>query len=220
MKRSWKELLIRVLILLTGLSIAHLGVTLFLLADLGADPFNVMVQGIYRTLSAFVEWKWLTHGNTHIVICLVIIMVLLAADRTYIKIGTILCMICGGPIIDFFTAMLRPLFTQKHTLAANIVVLTLGCVILAYGMTVVIQSDAGTGPNDLVAVVLSDKLHRKFGFVRIAVDVGFVALGYVLGGSVGIGTVICACLVGPVAGLFLPFNGKIIRWILDRTVGS
>ena len=49
-KRSGKETLIRVLILLAGLTIAHLGVTLFLLADLGADPFNVLVQGIFRTL--------------------------------------------------------------------------------------------------------------------------------------------------------------------------
>lgn len=220
MERSWKELLMRVLILLVGLTIAHLGVTLFLLADLGADPFNVMVQGIYRTLSRFVDWNGLTHGNTHIVICFAIILILLLVDRTYIKIGTILCMICGGPIIDFFTWLLAPLFSEKHALMVNIAVLVLGCVILAYGMTVVIKSDAGTGPNDLVAVVLSDKLHRKFGIVRIVVDVSFVAVGFVLGGSVGIGTVICACLVGPVAGVFLPFNEKYIQRILDRTAGS
>ena len=39
--------------------------------------------------------------------------------------------------------------------------LVLGCIILAYGMTIVIKSDAGTGPNDLVAVVISDKTKKK-----------------------------------------------------------
>ena len=52
MKRSLKETIARLLILLLGLTIAHLGVTLFLLADLGADPFNVLVQVIFRTLKS------------------------------------------------------------------------------------------------------------------------------------------------------------------------
>ena len=94
--------------------------------------------------------------------------------------------------------------------------LALGCVILAYGMTIVIKSEAGTGPNDLVAVVLSDKLKKPFGIVRIVVDVSFVVLGFFLGGAVGIGTIICAGCVGPVAGVFLPVNEKIIQKILAK----
>ena len=113
-KRSGKETLIRVLILLAGLTIAHLGVTLFLLADLGADPFNVLVQGIFRTLGRVKGFQALTHGYTHISICFLIILVLVIADKSYIKIGTILCMICGGPIIDFFTGILGSLFSGKR----------------------------------------------------------------------------------------------------------
>lgn len=47
MKRSFREILIRVIILFVGLCIAHLGVTQFLLADLGADPFNVLPGGAF-----------------------------------------------------------------------------------------------------------------------------------------------------------------------------
>ena len=54
--------------------------------------------------------------------------------------------------------------------------LVLGCVILAYGMTIVIKSDAGTGPNDLVAVVISDKLHQKFSITRLLVDGAFAVI--------------------------------------------
>ena len=210
MKRSLKETLIRIVILFIGLSIAHLGVTLFLLADLGADPFNVLVQGIFRTLSSFMSFPLLTHGNTHVVICFLIILALLVIDRSYIKIGTILCMIFGGPIIDFFTAILSAPFANMDSLILKIIVNGLGCIILAFGMTIVIKSDAGTGPNDLVSIAISDKLKKNFGVIRIIVDVSFVVIGFILGGSFGIGTLICAFLVGPVANIFLPFNGNLV----------
>lgn len=70
-------------------------------------------------------------------------------------------MVCGGPIIDFFTGILSGLFMEKHPLWLNILVLAIGCVILAFGMTIVIKSDAGTGPNDPVTVVTSVKPHRE-----------------------------------------------------------
>lgn len=215
-KSKWQELPVRVMILLVGLTIAHLGVTLFLLADLGSDPFNVLVQGIFRTVSGLTGWKTLTHGFTHVALCFLIIVILLIADRSYIKIGTLLCMIFGGPIIDFFTRLLSPVFAENMHLAVKLIILCLGCVILAFGMTIVIKSDAGTGPNDLVAVVISDKLKKKFGLVRIIVDVSFLAVGFLLGGAVGIGTVICAGFVGPVAGFFLPYSEKIVNAVLGE----
>ena len=216
MKRSIKEIGIRIVILFIGLTIAHLGVTLFLLANLGADPFNVFVQGIFRTTSQIPGWPLQTHGNTHIAICFLIILALLFIDRTYIKIGTVLCMIFGGPIIDFFTAILSAPFENVNSFVLKIVVNGLGCVILAFGMTIVMKSDAGTGPNDLVGIVLSDKLKKNFGVIRIIVDVSFVVIGFLLGGSFGIGTLICAFLVGPVANIFLPFNEKWINSVVKN----
>lgn len=217
MKRSLKEILLRVVILLIGLTIAHLGVTLFLLAN-GADPFNVFVQGVFRTLQRFVDFSLLTHGNTHVVISCIIILILLIVDRSYIKIGTLLCMICGGPIIDGFTLVLNPLFQAFPAFWFKVIMMILGCVILAFGMTIVIKSDAGTGPNDLVALVISEKLKKKFSIIRIVVDFSFVGVGLLLGADLGIGTFICAFIVGPVAGVFLPFNEKIINKTVDRVI--
>ena len=204
MKRSLREWLIRIVILMIGLSVAHLGVTLFLLTDLGSDPFNVLIQGLFRTLSSLTGWAFLSHGRVHVAVSLLIILILLLTD--------------GGPIIDFFTLLLASPFQKMQALPVRILVLAVGCVILAYGMTIVIKSDAGTGPNDLVAIVISDKLHQKFSVVRIVVDVCFVAAGWLLGGTFGLGTIICAALVGPVAGLFLPRNERIIEGIIQKVM--
>ena len=217
-QRGMKEWVIRAVILMIGLTIAHLGVTLFLLSDMGADSFNVFVQGLFHKISALTPPGVLTHGRTHMIVSLFISIVLLLVDRSYIKIGTVLCMVCGGPIIDFFTWILGFILPENLSVIARILMLVLGCVILAYGMTIVIKSDAGTGPHDLVAVVISDKTRRRFSIIRLIVDAVFAIVGYVLGGTIGIGTIVCVMLVGAVAGFFLPVNEKMIEGFVKKQV--
>ena len=159
---------------------------------------------------------FLTHGRVHIVICAIIVLVLLFVDKSYIKIGTLLCMIFGGPIIDMFTVVLKNIVNENSTMVVRFIALALGCVILAFGMTIVIKSDCGTGPNDLVAVVISDKIKKNFGVIRIIVDLTFVIVGFLLSGTVGIGTVVCAFLVGPVANVVMPFNEKWINKVYAK----
>ena len=208
MKNNLRLWIPRVVLLLVGLTIAHLGVTLFLQADLGSDPFNVLIQGLFRKIS-WPETIPVTHGWVHVGVSFLIILVLLFVDRSYIRIGTLLCMILGGPIIDMFTLVLENVIHSGSPMVWRVASLVLGCVILAFGMTIVIKSQAGTGPNDLVAVVISDKARWKFGIVRIVVDVCFALAGFLLGGTLGLGTIVCACLVGPTAQIFLPISEKI-----------
>lgn len=207
MKRSVKEWGIRILLLCIGLVIAHFGVTLFMLVNLGSDPFNVFIQGLTR-------FTPFSHGITHMCISFLIIIVLLFLDRSYVKPGTLICMFLGGPIIDLFTWMLGGIVNGEMYFPVRLLVMTAACLILAFGMTIVIQSDAGTGPNDLVAVVISDKLQKKFSVIRVVVDFSFVLIGVILGGIFGIGTLVCAFVVGTAAGYFMPVS----RQIVERTV--
>lgn len=217
-RRSFREMAVRVVLLLIGLWIAHLGVTLFLQTNLGSDPFNVFVQGLFRAIP-WPEWAGMTHGRVHLLVSLLIMVVLLVVDRSYVGIGTVLCMALGGPIIDVYTLWLSPFLNETLPLAVRVPMLAVGCVILAFGMTIVIRSQAGTGPNDLVAVVLSDKSGKPFGPVRIGVDLTFALVGFALGGVVGVGTIICAFLVGPAAQLFFPVSEKICVCVLNQFAG-
>ena len=216
MQKSFTRYVARVVILLIGLTIAHLGVTLFLIANLGADPFNVFIQGLLRQEQQILSLQAITHGRIHMLISFIIILILLLADKTYIRIGTLICMFLGGPIIDVFNFVLYPLLEPVLTLYTRLILNVFGCAILAYGMTIVIKSEAGTGPNDLVAVVISNKTHIKFAPTRVCVDLIFALTGFLLGGTVGVGTVICAFVVGPVAGYFLPYNEKLIKNLLNK----
>ena len=218
--KGWtrRELAVRVVLLLAGLCVAHLGVTLFLQSDLGSDPFNVFVQGLFRGIP-WPAFAAMTHGRTHLLVSLVILLVLLAVDRSYVGSGTVLCLALGGPCSDVATLWLSPVIPGGLPLPRRLALLVAGCVILAFGMTIVIRSQAGTGPNDLVAVVLSDKLRKPFGPVRIGVDLTFALVGLVLGGVVGLGTVICAFLVGPAAQMFFPISQRLCEAALAQFAG-
>ena len=209
MRAPAKELAVRALELLLGLAIAHLGVTLFLLSDLGSDPFNVLIQGLHSALPwpAFMD----THGRVHLLVSLLIMLVLLLAAKGFVKVGTVICMALGGPIIDLWEMLLGPMLGVLP-LGGRIALLVAGCAILAFGMTIVISSALGAGPNDLVAVSISELSKKPFGVVRVCVDVAFALVGWLLGGVLGVGTVVCAFLVGPVAQFCFPISRRLCAW--------
>lgn len=201
---------IALIALLVGLIIAHLGVTMFLISELGTDTFTVFVQGL-SILSG------LSIGTVHVITLCLIMLLLLIFTKGYIKPGSVICAFFGGPIIDFFLWVFDGRISAASPMYLRILVMLLGLVILALGMSVVIQSEAGTGPNDLVAIVLTDKLKRfQFRWVRVGCDVFFVIFGYLLGGVVGVGTVAAVILTGPVVQFWLPRSQKLVKKIYGK----
>lgn len=206
-RREW---LLRLLFLTVGLMIAHLGVTLFLISNLGTDTFTVFASGVSHISGISV-------GLCHSGIQCVLIVLMILFTKGYIKTGSFICCLLGGPIIDAFNWLLGSFVTADSPLVLRLAAMALGCVILAIGMALVIVSDAGTGPNDLVAVILTDRLHKfQFRTVRICCDLFFIIVGWLLGGTVGIGTVTAAFLVGPVAQVFMPVHRRNVERILGK----
>ena len=201
--RSAKDWIKALLILLLGLTIAHFGVTLFLLSELGTDTFTVFIQGLSRVFG-------LTVGTVHVIVLCILMVVMLLTTKGYVKPGTVVCAFCGGPIIDLFTWMLGDYINGKSGMAVRILSMMAGCVILALGMSLVINSNAGTGPNDLVAIILSDKIEKiQFRWVRVGCDLFFVVFGFILGGTVGAGTICAVFLTGPLVQFWLPLTKKL-----------
>lgn len=199
---DWAKALV---VLLIGLTVAHLGVTLFLQSALGTDTFTVFIQGLSRVFG-------LTVGTVHVIVLCILMVLMLATTKGYVKPGTVVCAFCGGPIIDLFTWMLQGVINEASPMALRIVSMLVGCVVLALGMSIVINSNAGTGPNDLVAIILSDKLEKiEFRWVRVGCDLFFVAAGFLLGGTVGVGTVVAAFCTGPLVQFWLPKTAAPIR---------
>ena len=210
-RRTLREWPVRIVLLLVGLTIAHLGVTLFILPALGSDPFTIFVQG-------WAHVTGLSVGTCHVIILCILMTVMLLTTRGYVLPGTAVCSFCGGPIIDMFSWLLREHISAGSSMPLRAVSMLAGCVVLAAGMALVIKSDAGTGANDLVAVILADKLRRQFRWVRVGCDVFFAAAGFFLGGVLGVGSLAAALLVGPVAQYFFPAMQKAVDITVRRFV--
>lgn len=208
--RTIKDWIKALIVLFIGLTIAHLGVTLFLLSEMGTDTFTVFIQGLARTVN-------LTVGTVHVIILVILMIVMAFTTKGYIKPGTVVCAFCGGPIIDLFSWMFRDYINGDAAMVVRILSMLAGCVILAIGMSVVINSNAGTGPNDLVAIILSDKIAKvEFRWVRVGCDLFFVLLGWILGGTLGAGTIVAVCLTGPLVQFWLPKSKKVVQKILNE----
>ena len=129
------------LALFAGLTIAHLGVSLFLVSELGSDAFTVMIQGIAKTAG-------LSIGTVHVCALIILMIVMAITTKGYVKPGTVVCAFCGGWIIDLFLWMIGDSVSSASPMWMRIVVMLAGCVILSFGMSIVIASNSGTGPND------------------------------------------------------------------------
>lgn len=193
--------------LLVGLTVAHFGVTLFLIADLGLDTFTSFVAGLAGTIGISV-------GTCHVAVCILLMSVMAVTTKGYIKPGTVLCAFCGGWIIDLFRRLLGNTVTAETALPIRVVVMAVGCVFLSLGMSMVINSTSGTGPNDLISIILHDKLTARripirFFITRMTVDAVLVLLGWAFGMPPGIGTIVAVFLTGPVVQFFLPITRKL-----------
>ncbi|MDO4336808.1 MAG: hypothetical protein Q4C91_01835 [Eubacteriales bacterium] len=208
--RTLKQWVQGLIILFIGLTIAHLGVSLFLVSELGSDTFTVMIQGISLSVG-------LSIGTCHVIALIFLMILMLLTTKGYVKPGTVVCAFCGGWIIDFFLWLIGDHISAASPLWVRLLVMLAGCIILSFGMSIVIESNSGTGPNDLIAIILTDKINKKrpvqFQFVRIACDICFIIVGVLLGGKFGIGTIAAALLVGPAVQFFLPKSRRLINAI-------
>ncbi|MGH9060928.1 MAG: YczE/YyaS/YitT family protein [Acidimicrobiales bacterium] len=160
-------------------------------ARLGLDPWDVLHQGIARHLG--IQIGWVVIGVSAVVLVAWIPL------RQRPGVGTISNAVVVGLVVNGALAVLptpRALAPRLLLLAAAIVLngLATGCYIGA---------GLGPGPRDGLMTGLARRGH-PVRLVRTAIEVSVLALGVILGGSVGIGTVAYALAIGPLVHVFLP----------------
>lgn len=182
----------RLLLLAVPIILMPLGIACYYCCGLGSDPFSVFVEGEHM-LSGFTYGEITTCNN------IVLLGVMLLVGRKYLNIGTVVTAFTAGPLIDFFMAVLKALLGQAQTaLGVQIPVLFAGCVIFAVGVASYIAVDLGIGAVEFVSLAIVSVTKIKLKYIRIALDALFVAAGYLMGGIVGVGTIVGIVATGPI----------------------
>lgn len=181
-----RKFILRFLRLILGLFLYALGIVITMKGNIGYSPWDVFHAGISNTAG-------ITMGMASILTGLIIITITALLGEKF-GIGTLLNMLLIGIFFDMIVKInIIPMVTS---LALGIVVMIIGLFVIAFASYFYIGSGFGAGPRDSLMVSLSRKTKLPIGVCRSTIEIFVVILGYVLGGMVGIGTVIAAFAVG------------------------
>ena len=176
----------RLLWLVMGMLVSAIGITMMLQANIGLEPWSVLQQGLAQTLG-------ITYGTASMIDVAFAIgeAVLCGASFGF---GTVINIILCAVFIDGLLWL--GWIPQMHTLLTGLPMLLIGLELLALGTWMYMKSALGAGPRDALMVALARKTGRSVGLCRASVEIFVIIAGFLLGGQVGIGTVICAVGLG------------------------
>ena len=177
--------------LFAGLVLYGFSDALMLLAGLGVDPWDVFHQGLSRRFGLGV--------GTWAIIVGVVVLALWIPLHQRPGFGTVSNVIVVGSVIDLSLATIP----APHGLASRIAVLLAGVFLNGVATGAYIGAGLGPGPRDGLMTGLAARGH-SIRVVRTALELTVLVSGWLLGGTVGIGTVVYALAIGPLAHIFIP----------------
>jgi uncharacterized membrane protein YczE len=182
----------RIFQLVLGLAAFALGEALIVRAALGVIPWDVLHQGLVHQLG-------LTIGQWSILVG-VVVLLLWVPLRERPGVGTVVNVLSIGLFLDLFLSLLA----APAVLWLRVAYLAVGIVLNGLATAAYIGARLGPGPRDGLMTGLVRRTGGSVRVVRTAIEVGVVVVGWLLGGNLGIGTVVFALAIGPVIHLSLP----------------
>ena len=182
---------LRLVLLLAGLVLFGASHGLLLLAGLGVPPWDVLHQGLSRTFGMRVgTWSILVGA---------LVLLLWLPIRQRPGLGTLCNVVLVGASMNVTTALVP----APDGLPARAAFLAVGVLLAAVATGAYIGAGLGPGPRDGLSTGLAAR-GASLRLVRTGVEVSVLALGWVLGGTVGVGTVLFALAMGPLTHWTIP----------------
>jgi uncharacterized membrane protein YczE len=196
-----KNKLVRYGAVLVGLNLVALGATLFITASIGAEAITVFMQGIMLITNTNFAFAIIVAN------AIPVSFLFILKRQDLLSFGS-LAVLLIGPLIDFW--LLTGVFNTPSTFINQFGLASIGILITSFGLALYIHANVGMAPFEALVVALYQKFKTiKFFYIKIAFDVIFLTLGYLLGGVVGIGTVVSVLAFGPVINFYLYIMKKI-----------
>ena len=187
------------LFLCLGLTLFGLGEGLLIVSFAGASPWSVLAQGISLNVD-------LSIGTITLFLSVGVLIFWLPLNQKP-GIGTILNALIVAVMIDISIALIStPENYISQLLLAFIAVLTVGL-----GGGIYLVANLGAGPRDGLMVGLQQKTNLPIAAVRAFLEITVVSIGWYLGGTVGVGTLLFAFGIGPAVALGLFLTGKLFN---------
>lgn len=178
-------------ILLFALSILGIGDGLIVLSGLGSTPWTVLSQGIAIQTNFDIGW------SSFLISCAV--MLVWKPLKLRLGLGTLLNII----IIALFLGITTKILTPPTALFSRMIFCLIGILLYGFGTALYLTCHLGAGPRDGLMVGICQRFHLRINVVRSSLEISVCLLGFLLGGVVGLGTVLFATSIGGVVQFFL-----------------
>lgn len=177
--------------LIFGLFLFGAGISLTVKADLGLSPWSVFHMGLANRLP-------ISFGQASQISGLVLIVLI-----TFIKIIPGLATVLNMYLVGFFVDLILDanILPTPENFLVKLIVLFLGLICIAFASYFYLRVELGAGPRDGLMEGLVKITNKSVGFIRTAIEVSALIVGYLLGGPVGIGTIIASL-----------FTGTLVQW--------
>lgn len=203
------NMLKRIMLALLGIFMVAVGVAFNAAAGFGNDPVGIIYDGVRS--AAGLSGEQLGFVSNFVNIALIII--LLFVGRRYIHIGTLIYILPYGFFVTIGTNLYNLLFTSG-AFYSRLIAVVIGCLLIYIGVGFYITVNIGLDPFTGVVMVLSDWAHWEFRKMKICFDICMIILGTLLGGKLGMITLITALTAGPMIQYFSTLFTKYLKgWL-------
>ena len=187
------------LFLCLGLTLFGLGEGLLIISFTGASPWSVLAQGISLNVDFSI-------GTITLFISIGVLIFWLPLNQKP-GIGTILNALIVAVMIDICIKFV----STPENYISQLILAIIAVLITGFGGGIYLVANLGAGPSDVLMVGLQKKTNIPIAAVRAFLEITVVTIGWYLGGTVGVGTLLFAFGIGPTVALGLYLTGKIFN---------
>lgn len=181
----------KIIIALLGVWLIGIGIGFNNQAGLGNDAVALFYDGVCKALGFGVKDLGMVSNGVNTVLALILLIV----GRKYLHIGTLIYLLPYGMFVNFGTWLYSVVIIEPGFLV-RVLCSVFGCVILYFGVAVVITMDIGVDPLLGTILVIKEFTGKDFRTVKILYDIGLCIIGAILGGTIGVITIITAFTAG------------------------
>ena len=203
-----KEFTWRWLFFVAGITIMALGISLTIKGQrFGLGPWDVLNVGLHELIG-------LSIGTWAILTGILIVIFTMMGTRKFPPLGTWLNIFFIGSFIDVFNWIIP----DVTSFVMQLIFFLLGVVIMGIGVGVYVSPNVGAGPRDSLMLLIMHKTGWSVKKVRTGIEVIVGFVGWLLGGPIGVGTIIIALLLGQLIHYTLPMSRRYLHKLSGYTL--
>lgn len=192
-----KQYISKAMAVLPAVVLISLGISLCIRAELGADVYTSFQQAIAGHLDMNV-------GSVNLVMSIFVIIAFFFIDKLLINIGSVFMALGIGPLMTMFINLLDVLIVGVLPLGVRLLMVVIGSTFIALALSWYIPINLGVQPLDMLIIATSRIIKKSFGTGMYAFNFSMFVGTIMLGGTIGLGTIISFVLTGKLVDIMMP----------------